>query len=220
MAGAERRRRRSIAMQLDIIVVIMIGALAALALAAGMAYQRVVSARLEEARRLLMEGSIVDPETGASSRRFLLERFGQEFQKARRHGSALACIAVGIDDFALLEERFGRDACARLLRQFADICRASARLYDIVGRYERDEFVLLLPDTDAPGAAAVAERIRRSIAGDLVINTGTCNIFVSMSAGVAALVPTDEGVDHLLRRAHEALAAARNSGKNRIVKAT
>lgn len=200
------------------IAVIISSIAAVVAIAAGASVRR-LRVRLAETRRLLALAEITDGDTGVYNRRHLLERFGQELQKARRLGSPLCCVAVEIDDFTQLVERFGHEAGGRLLRQFADICRSSARMYDIPGRYDGEEVLIVLPDTDALGASNVAERIRQSIAGDLVINTGTCNIFVSISAGIAELGPADDGIDDIIRRAHEALASARNSGKNRIVRA-
>lgn len=100
-----------------------------------------------------------------------------------------------------------------MLKHFSRIASAGLRAVDVFGRFGGEEFLLILPDTGAPGAVAVAERIRTGIehCGFPELPAG-----VTVTIGVAALA-SGEGGDALIARADQALYRGKNAGKDRVV---
>ena len=103
-----------------------------------------------------------------------------------------------------------------MLRAFADLIRSHVRDVDVSGRIGGEEFAILLPDTDAAGAARVAERMRTSLNEVAIPLLGGSAVRVASSFGVAELGPGQTGED-LLRAADAALYQAKDEGKNRVV---
>jgi eukaryotic-like serine/threonine-protein kinase len=86
---------------------------------------------------------------------------------------------------------------------------------DVLGRYGGEEFVIVLPGSDAAGSATTAERIRAAVSAD-PIPTRAGEVTVTISAGAVQLVPGMSGVDHLLDRADAAMYLAKRMGKDRV----
>ncbi|HYR27132.1 MAG TPA: GGDEF domain-containing protein, partial [Thermoanaerobaculia bacterium] len=137
-----------------------------------------------------------------------------EVSVAGRYGHPLSAILIDVDDFKRLNDTFGHQAGDELLKRFARIVRRHLRDADLFARYGGDEFVALLPSTRAAEAAHVAERLRADLAADgTVLEHGT--VRVTISSGIAELLPADDTLDALIHRADMALYEAKQSGRNR-----
>jgi diguanylate cyclase (GGDEF)-like protein len=167
--------------------------------------------------------SITDELTGLFNRRGFFQFAEREFERSLRFNRPLAALMLDIDHFKRINDTYGHSAGDLVLRALADCFRQSKRGIDIEGRYGGEEFVLLLPETLLPGASQIAERLRQSVA-DLSIpicrangKPSSVNLSITVSAGVAYMLPEIPNLDALIGRADEALYRAKGSGRNRVV---
>jgi two-component system cell cycle response regulator len=139
-------------------------------------------------------------------------------EQASSRGKPLALMMLDIDFFKSINDSHGHDAGDDVLREFAVRIRKSIRGIDLACRYGGEEFVIVMPETDLHVASMVAERLRRSIAGEaFVISKGTNRIQVTISIGLATLERKGEAVGDVLKRADNALYRAKHDGRNRVV---
>src|SRR5207245_10539266 len=120
---------------------------------------------LETARlhRIVERQALFDGLTGIANRRPLEDAFSHELARADRLGAPLALVLADLDDFKAVNDRHGHAVGDDVLREFASVLRATVREADVAGRWGGEEFVLLLPGTDAAGGAQLAERVRTSL---------------------------------------------------------
>jgi diguanylate cyclase (GGDEF)-like protein len=173
---------------------------------------------LENARLhdIVQRQAITDDLTGLVNRRRFIEALDAEIERARRFGSALTIVLADLDNFKRVNDEFGHHGGDVVLRAFADLIRTHVRDVDVSGRIGGEEFAILLPDTDAAGAARVAERMRSSLADVAIPLSDGAAIHVASSFGVAELRAGQAG-EELLRAADAALYRAKDEGKNRVV---
>ncbi|MGE0026648.1 MAG: diguanylate cyclase [Thermoleophilia bacterium] len=166
---------------------------------------------LAERDRLL----VTDPLTGAYNRRFLSQEADRAFARARRGEEAVSAIALDLDGFKAVNDRFGHGAGDELLRAVSEGITADLRVSDLLCRLGGDEFLVLCPATDAQGARELAERIRhrvRAAAHEKVPEQP-----VTVSAGVATYPGDAADPADLLRHADIALYAGKRGGRDRVV---
>lgn len=166
--------------------------------------------QLESANRHLERLTLLDPLTD------LLNRRGLQQAVSRELGKPAAAVIVDLDDFKSVNETLGHAVGDVVLKEMARRLRASVRGIDHVGRIGGDEFLLILPGTEPAEVARVAERLRITIATEVIQhNSGT----VTLTGSIAALLLTPDmpGVDQILSRAHMLLTKAKTEGKNRVV---
>lgn len=173
--------------------------------------------QLEEANRKLAQISYLDALTGVSNRRSFEEELTMEWRRATRTGSRLSLLMIDIDGFKPYNDALGHQAGDAGLRDVARIIDEGAkRAGDIVSRYGGDEFAVLLPDTDLPGAAALAERIRATIEERVIRHTNSPRN-ITVSVGVATMTGSEEGEPSaLVRAADGALYQAKRDGRNLV----
>ncbi len=158
-----------------------------------------------------------DELTGLHNRRFMLEIMGLEGARAQRSHQPLLMAQLDLDHFKSINDTYGHDAGDRVLTAFAQTVTACIRSTDILARWGGEEFVLLMASTSAADGVALLERVRAVVqACPVVLETGT-TIHLTVSIGVAQLQPDQETPIGLLRRADEALYAAKAQGRNRVV---
>jgi diguanylate cyclase (GGDEF)-like protein len=169
--------------------------------------------RASEAR--VRELAHTDALTGAANRRRFDETLAAEVVRAERYGSPLSVVFADLDHFKTVNDQWGHPAGDEVLRQFVQIMKADVRPSDLVARSGGEEFAILMPHTGAEAAVACAERIR--------LTFKTCTV-----AGVGQTVTSSFGVTHyergepqkqFLRRADRALYQAKESGRDRVVRA-
>jgi two-component system cell cycle response regulator len=127
-------------------------------------------------------------------------------------------MVLDIDFFKSINDGYGHDAGDDVLREFAVRIRKSIRGIDLACRYGGEEFVIVMPETDMNVAGMVAERLRKSIAGEpFAIEKGARRIDVTISIGIATLDRKGEPIGDVLKRADQALYRAKRDGRNRVV---
>ena len=153
--------------------------------------------------------------TGLSNRRAFFEAAEQELLRSRANPRPTALIALDADHFKAINDRHGHPGGDAVLQHLAGILGDTFREVDVVARIGGEEFAVLLPSTDLPRAAVVAERLRAIVASSVVDFDGS-RIRYTVSAGVAHLDDGEGGIDLLLKRADGALYAAKRAGRNRV----
>jgi two-component system cell cycle response regulator len=166
---------------------------------------------VEQSRRL--EAMIFeDPLTRLFNRRFILTQLGGLISGARRHEQPLAVAMVDVDHFKAFNDRYGHAAGDQVLSAIADAMRLHLRAEDQLGRLGGEEFLALLPNTDAAAAEAATEKLRAEVAAARVCYEAH-ELAVTVSIGWAAW--EGESAEDLLRRADEALYEAKRLGRDR-----
>lgn len=160
----------------------------------------------------------LDPLTGVSNRRHLMERARQEWVRADRFGLPLALIMLDIDHFKRVNDRYGHAVGDRAICAVATICEDCVREIDIVGRYGGEEFVIVLPGTDLDGARKLGRRLRKLIAETVLQDEKGRPFTLTASLGIAQL-GTGATLDRLLVLADTALYRAKRAGRNRVAAA-
>lgn len=155
--------------------------------------------------------SLHDPLTGLANRRFMEIQLVKCFDAARRYGEMISIIMADIDHFKLYNDTHGHPEGDRLLVQVAAILVRETRDADFVFRYGGEEFLLLLPWTDAAAACAMAERLRSAVEGELGI---------TISQGVVSCQQGMMDKESLVHMADEALYRAKQNGRNRVERAS
>ena len=174
--------------------------------------------RLRDNVQLSIEMAITDALTGLHNRRYMETHLGSLIEQASTRGKPLSVLVIDIDFFKSVNDTHGHDAGDDVLREFAVRIRKSIRGIDLACRYGGEEFVIVMPETDLHVAGMVAERLRRSIAGEpFAVNKGTKRIEVTISIGLSTLELKGEAVADVLKRADTALYRAKHDGRNRVV---
>jgi diguanylate cyclase (GGDEF)-like protein/PAS domain S-box-containing protein len=160
-----------------------------------------------------------DPLTGLFNRRHLLEIAERDVELARRHKHPLATLMIDIDHFKAVNDTYGHATGDEVLCAVATRLRGSLRTSDIFGRVGGEEFVAVLPETEAEQARIVAERVRCAV-GNEPVHTKAGEIGVTASVGLATLTDRNGDapsiLDSLLKSADEALLEAKRAGRNRV----
>jgi diguanylate cyclase (GGDEF)-like protein len=140
----------------------------------------------------------------------------QELARAQRHGLPVSLLVVDLDHFKRVNDRWGHPAGDAVLVAAAAVLGRSVRGSDVVARLGGEEFMVLLPHTDAPAALALAEKLRERLEAMVVPGTDPA-VAVTASVGVASAGPEGElAFDALYRRADRALYRAKDAGRNRV----
>jgi diguanylate cyclase (GGDEF)-like protein len=173
-------------------------------------------------RARLRRSGFMDVLTGWHNRRYLQARLREEVARARRDLRGLVCLMLDIDHFKRVNDRWGHAAGDAVLREVAQRVESQVRASDVAVRYGGEEFVILLPNTDAGDALRLAERIR------VAVSDGPCElpdggaVDITVSIGIAGLVPGEIEDDlktvgeSLIARADVALYSAKAQGRDRV----
>jgi diguanylate cyclase (GGDEF)-like protein len=175
---------------------------------------------LEQASRGLAQGEETrrDALTGLYNRAYLERVLGDEFDHAARHKWPLSVAFVDLDDFKTVNENFGPQAGDRVLQAAACILRSNTRETDLIARYDGEQFIVVLPATDAQTAQSICERILMTFR-----NTGHAmgsqhaEVTVSIGCATHNVQTNFSNQGDLVVAAHQALRTAKLRGRNRSV---
>ncbi len=177
--------------------------------------QKLAAANLELERLSSLDGL-----TGIANRRYFDTVFDREWRRAMRETEPLSLIMCDVDYFKLYNDSYGHqpgDECLKLVTSC--MRKAMHRPTDLVARYGGEEFVILLPGTHARGAIKIAEKVRRAVL-DLQLPHEKSDVHdcVSISMGAATVAPMiRHQPEALLLAADQALYAAKEAGRNRVI---
>ena len=165
-----------------------------------------------------LELAVTDQLTGLYNRRYLATQMPRMIKEARTKQRPLSVLILDIDHFKRVNDTLGHDAGDAVLKEAAKRLHHSVRGVDLACRYGGEEFVFVMPDTDATFAQIVAERLRASMSREPV-QFGDTEVPVTASIGVASLTAdnSDATPQSLLKEADKALYAAKEAGRDRVV---
>ena len=166
------------------------------------------------AEQTIRQLSLRDPLTGLANRRFLQENEKHLIAGARRSEKQMAVLAVDLDDFKAVNDRFGHAAGDEVIVTSAERMKQLLRESDVIARFGGDEFVIVLGQVDdAAAAREVASRVVDSLCQPIPLaEGGTARI--GASVGIAMCCAGKDTLDDLLKKADAALYAAKREGKN------
>jgi two-component system cell cycle response regulator len=179
--------------------------------------RKLYAERLRDIVTSAVELSITDPLTGLYNRRYLDAHLASMVARAGATAKSVCVLLFDIDHFKGVNDTYGHDAGDDVLRDFADRLRRGVRGIDLVARYGGEEFVLVMPETDASFAGTVAERLRRDVEQVPFATKGGARLPVTVSIGLAEWRGLSDNAEGLVKRADQALYAAKRSGRNRVV---
>ena len=181
--------------------------------------------RVEEAERRIdeLQGELEkastlvrhDQLTGALNRRGLDETFESEFARSQRRKSPLCVGLLDIDNFKKLNDSLGHSAGDAALIHLVTVIRDTLRPQDTLARFGGEEFIILLPDTPLDDAKKALVRLQRELTKRFFLNENE-KILITFSAGLTDLRPNDTQAS-ITKRADEAMYAAKQAGKNRVI---
>jgi diguanylate cyclase (GGDEF)-like protein len=164
-----------------------------------------------------------DSLTGIANRAHFHHLAGMEMDHARRMGRPFALMALDLDHFKLINDRWGHAAGDEALRAFVAACRQALREGDILGRIGGEEFAVALPGTGGDGARLIAERLRQQVEQVILRSDGGETGGITVSIGVASWSETEASatsvtpdIGELLNQADAALYRAKANGRNRV----
>ncbi len=161
--------------------------------------------------------ALQDELTGLHNRRAIHKLLEQQLALARRNAQSLALLIVDIDHFKKINDDHGHLSGDLALRTMADGLRRRLRGQDIAGRWGGEEFIVILPGTDAAGACGLAENLRRSAEQASLVALDGRPIGFTISIGVHALdAATGDARDDMIAAADRALYLAKQNGRNRV----
>lgn len=178
-----------------------------------------VSTSLQNARmyRLMEERATTDGLTGLTNHRAFQERYENLHALCERTDQRFSVILTDIDHFKSVNDTYGHPVGDAVLKRVAAILEAQARKVDIVARYGGEEFVLVLPDTDGPGAELFANRLREEV-GAQVMHSENGDFNVTLSMGVATFPDDGRARQELVDKADQALYYCKEHGRNCVTR--
>lgn len=163
------------------------------------------------------ESAILDSLTEIYNRRKLVEETENELLRMKRYGNCLSVLMIDIDHLKFVNDQYGYQSGDDVVRILAGICKERLRRTDIIGRYDGEEFLILLPETDEENAFLVAELLRKKIAAAEIVSNQEL-IHVTVSIGIKTIFRSDEvsNVGNLIHCAESALYHVKRSGRNGV----
>ena len=177
-----------------------------------------LTAKLVIVSQQLENQAAFDPLTGFLNRAGFLRQATGELERSRRSSSPLCLIALDIDNFQVINDRFGSKVGDDVLEAVAKSIRDKSRPYDCIGRWTGDEFVIVIPNIIGADAEKVAERIIAGVRGTRIEVADEPPLNVKISAGIAAImrITSTTEVEPLIQNARQALTRAKEAGGNQV----
>lgn len=160
-----------------------------------------------------------DELTGLSNYRHFLEAVKEAFQRSKRYGHPLSLVIMDIDHFKNYNDNFGHLAGNYILSKIGSMIRNNFRELDIRARYGGEEFVVVLSEADTEKSYNIAEKFRQLCSDELrPEKDDKISQNVTISIGVASYPNYSKNLQHLIKKADEALYEAKKEGRNRVVR--
>ena len=183
--------------------------------ATSLAAQAVIALENARLHQIVERQALLDGLTGLANRRQSEEALAAELARAERLGGSVAIVLADLDNFKDVNDLHGHPAGDAVLREFAHVLRDSVREIDTAARWGGEEFVVVLPGTDAAGGVKLAERLRSGLESRPILAPDGSALRVTASFGVASAPPAG-GAPDLVAAADSALYEAKRTGKNRV----
>ena len=182
--------------------------------------ERIISltTRLTEANQQVESQAAFDSLTGFINRAGFLRQAAGELERSRRASMPMSLIALDIDNFKLINDKFGTKTGDDVLEVVAQSIRDKSRPYDCIGRWTGDEFVIALPGVIGADAEKVAGRVIAGVRGTRIEVPNEPPLNVKVSAGVASImrITSTTEVEPIIQSARPAVARAKEAGGNQV----
>ncbi len=174
--------------------------------------------KLQADNDLLHKQVVTDPLTRLYNVRYFEKFIADEFKIARRYDHALGLLMLDLDHFKMVNDRYGHPMGDFVLKEISGILTRNVRESDVVARTGGEEFAVILPRADREQANHFAERIRETVAAHTFVS-GATRLKLTCSIGQACFGPDADVTSptHLIHFADQALLAAKQAGRNRIM---
>lgn len=168
--------------------------------------------RLREANLRLQNIAKVDQLTGAPNRLAGIDYLRAEYERMQRTGAPYSVLMIDVDHFKAINDTFGHAAGDDALRKIAHLLMNSVRQADVVARFGGEEFIAILPGTNAEGATNVAESLRRTVE----VQGSYLDRTLTVSIGISEALPSDVDEMDAIGRADHCMYEAKDAGRNRV----
>lgn len=177
-----------------------------------------LASNLATARDQLEAQALLDPLTGYMNRSAFLRQAAAELERARRASVPLSLIALDIDNFKDINDRFGNNVGDDVLRVVSQAIKEKSRPYDCIGRWMGDEFIILVAGTIASDAEKIADRIIAGVRGTRIEVKNEAPLNVKVSAGIASIsrISVSADIETLIQQSRQAVARAKDVGGNQV----
>ena len=177
-------------------------------------YQERLRANYEHSLSMALTDSL----TGVFNRRYVNAHLPRLLERAIDGHKPVSILLFDIDHFKVVNDSYGHTVGDEVLKEVANRAGRNLRTFDLVARLGGEEFIVILPDTDADDAVAVAERLRQCIADTpFKVSADVGEVPVTVSVGFAVGGRLGDTAEGLIRRADEALYKAKRAGRNCVV---
>lgn len=160
--------------------------------------------------------ALIDSLTDLYNSRTFLKEIKDELKRAKRYKRPVSLCMITVDNFGDVSRSYGALAADGVLKLVGGVVKSAIRDVDIAARFSAEEFAIILPETNAQGAAIVAERIRNRVLNHEVTHNWN-NLKVSASVGVAAFPTHAREHDELIQRTIQAMELAEQRGGDQVV---
>ena len=178
--------------------------------------RKIADQKLQETMQKLEVLSITDDLSGLFNRRHALKVAEVEVARCKRYHQPLSLVMIDVDRFKEINDKHGHICGDEVLVSVAKILKADLRESDTAARYGGDEFLLILPQADSDSASAIAERLRHRASVHNIKVQGGPSVKVSLSLGITEMRSEGDILADLIRRADNALLAAKSAGRNAV----
>ena len=165
-----------------------------------------------------LELAVTDQLTGLHNRRYMVTQLSALVARAIKGGDPVSILMIDIDHFKKINDGFGHDVGDMVLREFSVLLASNVRAIDLPCRYGGEEFIVVMPGTDADAALRIADRIRNSVSGTAFsLGSEGETLAVTVSIGLACADGEMDTPETLLKRADEAVYQAKAGGRNQVI---
>ena len=166
------------------------------------------------------ELAVTDDVTGIHNSRYFHQILERELNRALRYRRPLSVLFIDLDYFKAVNDTHGHQKGSQVLREVAQVLKTSIRSVDLIARYGGDEFIVVLPDTDAATGAQLGERLRATVAKTEFLAPESLGLRLTASFGVAAYPDHAQTKEELIRFADQAMYRAKGGRRNAVYIAT